>query len=159
MSGVSLLNVLRERGDHVPVILITGSSDVSLAVRSMRMGACDFIEKPVSRSKLLASIARAIDQSHDTRLVDAAHADAAALVADLTARQREIMDKVLAGLPSKNIAADLGISQRTVENHRAAIMHKIGAKSLPELARTAQAAEAPMTRRDDSSEPSDASSA
>ena len=159
MSGVSLLNVLRERGDHLPVILITGSSDVSLAVRSMRMGACDFIEKPVSRSKLLASIARAIDQSHDTRLVDAAHADAAALVADLTARQREIMDKVLAGLPSKNIAADLGISQRTVENHRAAIMHKMGAKSLPELARTAQAAEAPMTRRDDNSEPSDASSA
>jgi len=106
----------------------------------MRMGACDFIEKPVGREDLLTSIARAIDQSHDIRLVEAAHNEAAAHVATLTPRQREIMDMVLAGHPSKNIAADLGISQRTVENHRAAIMHKMRAKSMPELARTAQAA-------------------
>ena len=140
MSGVALLDELRARGDRLPVILITGSSDVGLAVEAMRTGACDFIEKPVGRVELLASIARAIDQSHDIRLVDAVHEEAAAHVADLTTRQREVMDMVLAGHPSKNIAADLGISQRTVENHRAAIMHKMGAKSLPELARTAQSA-------------------
>jgi two-component system CheB/CheR fusion protein len=142
MGGVTLLEKLRARGDHLPTILITGSGDIGLAVQAMQIGACDFIEKPVGRVELLASIARAIDDSHDIRLVDAAHEDAAAHVADLTARQREVMDMVLAGHPSKNIAADLGISQRTVENHRAAIMHKMGAKSLPELARKAQAAAA-----------------
>jgi two-component system CheB/CheR fusion protein len=152
MSGLALLDELRARGDHLPAILITGSSDVGLAVEAMRTGACDFIEKPVGRVELLASIARAIDQSHDIRLIDAAHEEAAAHVADLTTRQREVMDMVLAGHPSKNIAADLGISQRTVENHRAAIMHKMGAKSLPELARTAQAAASQYHPSEDSSE-------
>jgi two-component system, chemotaxis family, CheB/CheR fusion protein len=142
MSGVALIDALRARGDHLPVILITGSGDVGLAVAAMRTGACDFIEKPVGRDELLASITRAIDDSRDIRRVDAARKDAAALVAGLTNRQREVMDMVLAGHPSKNIAADLGISQRTVENHRAAIMQRMGAKSLPELARIAQAAAA-----------------
>lgn len=140
MSGVALIETLRGRGDHLPAILITGSGDIDLAVEAMQTGACDFIEKPVGRVELLASIARAIDQSHDLRLLDAAHEEAAAHVDDLTVRQREVMDLVLAGHPSKNIAADLGISQRTVENHRAAIMHKMAAKSLPELARIAQTA-------------------
>lgn len=140
MSGIDLLHELRTRGDHMPVILITGSGDIGLAVEAMRTGACDFIEKPVRRVELLASIGRAIDQSHDIRLLDAAREDAAAHVAELTVRQREVMDMILAGHPNKNIAADLGISQRTVENHRAAIMHKMAAKSLPELARLAQAA-------------------
>jgi two-component system, chemotaxis family, CheB/CheR fusion protein len=140
MGGVALLQALRDRGDHLPAILITGSSDVGLAVEAMRTGACDFIEKPVSRAALLASITRAIDQSHDIQLVDAAHDHAAANVAHLTSRQRQVMDLVLAGHPSKNIAADLGISQRTVENHRAAVMRKMEAKSLPQLARNALAA-------------------
>lgn len=141
MSGVALLEELRARGDHIPAILITGSSDVGLAVDAMRSGACDFIEKPVGRAELLASINQAIDHSHGIRLIDAAQEIAAGHVAGLTTRQKEVMDMVLAGHPSKNIAADLGISQRTVENHRAAVMHKMGAKSLPELARVAQAAE------------------
>ena len=141
MSGVELLTELRARGDHMPVILITGDGDIGLAVAAMRAGACEFIEKPVSRTDLLANIARAIAQSHDIRLVDAAHENAAALVAKLTVRQREIMEMVLAGHPSKNIAADLGISQRTVENHRAAIMDGMGVKSLPELARLVVQAE------------------
>ncbi|MBC7492605.1 MAG: response regulator transcription factor, partial [Novosphingobium sp.] len=142
MDGVALIDDLRARGDHLPAILITGSGDIGLAVEAMQKGACDFIEKPARRVELLASIARAIDRSHDIRLIDGVHDEAAAHVADLTIRQREVMDRVLAGHPSKNIAADLGISQRTVENHRAAIMDKMGAKSLPELARTAQAAAA-----------------
>ncbi len=148
MTGVALLDDMRARGDRLPAILITGSSDVGLAVEAMRTGACDFIEKPVGRAELLASIARAIDQSHGIRISDAVHEEAASHVADLTIRQREVMAMVLAGHPSKNIAADLGISQRTVENHRAAIMHKMGAKSLPELARTAQAAIHPRHAQD-----------
>ena len=141
MSGLALIDTLRERGDHVPTILITGKGDIGLAVHAMRSGACDFIEKPVGRSALLASIGRAIDASHELRLSDAGQEDAAAHISGLTKRQREVMDMVLAGHPSKNIAADLGISQRTVENHRAAIMRKMESKSLPELARKAQAAE------------------
>lgn len=135
ISGVDLLGALRAGGDGVPLILITGSGGIGLAVEAMRMGACDFIEKPVGRDALLASIDRAMVQARDLRIEGAAQEDATALVAGLTRRQREVMRMVLAGQPSKNIAADLGISQRTVENHRAAIMHRMGAKSLPELAR------------------------
>lgn len=140
MSGVALIETLRSRGDRLPTILITGQSDIGLAVQAMRSGACDFIEKPFGRKELLASIARAIADSHEIRLSDASQLAAIDLIAGLTPRQREIMDMVLAGHPSKNIAADLGISQRTVENHRAAVMRRMGTRSLPELARKVQAA-------------------
>lgn len=135
LSGVGLLGELRARGDRLPVIMMAGEDDIGLAVAAMRAGACDFITKPVGRDDLLASIDRATRQSHDTHLADVAHAEALSCYADLTVRQKEVMDMVLAGHPSKNIAADLGISQRTVENHRAEIMHRMGVRSLPELAR------------------------
>ena len=141
MSGLDLLTTLRGRGDHVPVILITGDGDIGLAVEAMRIGAYDFIEKPVRAADLCTSIRRAIEQSLGIRKIDAANEDAAAHVSGLTARQRQIMVLVLAGHPSKNIAADLAISQRTVENHRAAIMLRMGVKSLPELARLVMRAE------------------
>jgi two-component system CheB/CheR fusion protein len=106
----------------------------------MKAGALDFIEKPVSRDELLACVERALEQSRDSSKQVAWREDAANHLAGLTPRQREIMELVLAGHPSKNIAADLGISQRTVENHRASIMKKTGSKSLPALARLALAA-------------------
>jgi len=106
----------------------------------MKAGASDFIEKPVSGIELLDSIGRALEQSLDSNKITAWHDDAAHHLIDLTARQRQIMGLVLAGKPSKIIAADLGISQRTVENHRASIMKKTGSKSLPALARLALAA-------------------
>ena len=134
-SGIGLLGELRARGDSLPVILMTNDEDIGLAVAAMRAGACDFITKPVGRDDLLASIDRATRQSLATHLTDEAHADASSCYAGLTTRQKEVMDMVLAGHPSKNIAADLGISQRTVENHRAEIMHRMGVRSLPELAR------------------------
>jgi two-component system CheB/CheR fusion protein len=111
-----------------------------MAVQAMKAGAIDFIEKPIHREELLASIERAIEQSRDSGKLAAWRDDAALHLARLTPRQRQIMELVLAGHPSKNIAADLGISQRTVENHRASIMKKSGSKSLPELARLAIAA-------------------
>jgi two-component system CheB/CheR fusion protein len=110
-----------------------------MAVQAMKAGAMDFIEKPVSSGELLASIERALEQSRDATKLSAWREEAAKRIAGLTPRQREIMELVLAGHPSKNIAADLGISQRTVENHRAAIMKKTGATSLPGLARFALA--------------------
>jgi two-component system CheB/CheR fusion protein len=141
MSGLELLQRLRSAGDLLPSIMITGSSDVPMAVQAMKARASDFIEKPVGRSDLIASITRALDQARDSNKRSVWKASAVALLSDLTPRQQQIMDLVLAGHPSKNIAADLKISQRTVENHRAAIMQKTGSKSLPALARLALAAE------------------
>jgi two-component system CheB/CheR fusion protein len=106
----------------------------------MKAGAADFIQKPIGHVELLASIARALDLDSGRTELTATREQAVSLVAGLTARQRQIMDLVMAGHPSKNIAADLGISQRTVDNHRAAIMRKTGSKSLPALIRTAIAA-------------------
>ena len=106
----------------------------------MKAGATDFIEKPASSAELLSAVRRALEQSTDAAKAIAWRDTAASQLASLTARQREIMELVLAGHPSKNIAHDLNISQRTVENHRAAIMAKTGAKSLPALARLALAA-------------------
>lgn len=140
MSGLELLDHLRREDDPMPVILITGKSDVAMAVQALRAGAADFIQKPVNTDELRASIERAIARSVDTVRAQATREAAESLVAGLTSRQREIMAMVLAGQPSKNIAADLGISQRTVENHRAEIMRRTGSKSLPALARLAVSA-------------------
>ena len=140
MGGFEVLRRLHEAGHSLPAIMITGHGDVALAVSAMKAGALDFIEKPVSTADLLAGVGRALDQSHDAGVRSAWRAAAAGSIAGLTARQRDVMAMVLAGQPSKNIAADLGISQRTVENHRASIMHKTGTKSLPALARLALAA-------------------
>ena len=120
MSGLDLLRRLHDLGDRLPAIMITGNSDVSMAVKAMKAGASDFIEKPIGRAELLACVDRALEQGRDSGKKPAWRDEAATHVAGLTPRQRQIMEMVLAGHPSKNIAADLGISQRTVENHRAA---------------------------------------
>ena len=140
MKGLDLLRHLQDAGSRLSAIMITGRSDVAMAVQAMRAGASDFIEKPVGRDDLLASIDRALDQARDKGKQVIWREDAARNVASLTPRQRQVMTRVVAGQPSKNIAADLAISQRTVENHRASIMRKTGAASLPALARLALAA-------------------
>ncbi len=140
MNGLELLQRLHEAGDRLPAIMITGNSDVPMAVQAMKAGALDFIEKPIGRDELLVSVKRALEQSRDASKLVLWREEAASNVAGLTVRQRQIMEMVLAGHPSKNIAADLGISQRTVENHRASIMKRTGSKSLPALARLALAA-------------------
>ena len=140
MNGLELLQRLDDARPRLPAIMITGNSDVPMAVQAMKAGALDFIEKPISRRKLLASVERALEQSGNANKLSAWREDAANRIARLTPRQRQIMELVLAGHPSKNIAADLGISQRTIENHRASIMAKTRSKSLPELARLALAA-------------------
>ncbi|HPU15273.1 MAG TPA: LuxR C-terminal-related transcriptional regulator, partial [Polymorphobacter sp.] len=134
MDGLELLRVLAARGDTLPAIMSTGHGDVGVAVEAMKAGARDFIIKPVRGDALIASVTVAFDR-RQTGEPDAARPAVLALLATLTARQRDVMDRVLAGQPSKNIAADLGLSQRTVETHRAAIMKKTGAKSLPALVR------------------------
>ncbi len=140
MTGLELLQRIRGRGDRLPAIMITGNGDVPMAVQAMKAGVSDFLEKPVGRDELLAGVERALEQSRDMTKLSAWRRDASERVDKLTLRQRQIMEMVLVGHPSKNIAANLGLSQRTVESHRAAIMEKMGAKSLPALARLALAA-------------------
>lgn len=141
MKGVDLLKLLHGRGDRLPAIMITGNSDVSVAVQAMKEGASDFIEKPIGTAELLESVGRAFEQSVNSQKLLAWREAAANHISGLTPRQHQIMDLVLAGCPSKIIAADLGISQRTVENHRALIMKKTGSRSLPALTRLALAAQ------------------
>src|SRR5579863_401736 len=140
ISGLDLLKRLNKAGSPVPAIMITAHSDVPMAVEAMKAGASDFLEKPIRGFELLASVAHALELSRYSGRLIKSRADAADHLARLTRRQHQIMEMVLAGHPSKNIAADLGISQRTVENHRASIMKKAGVRSLPELARMALAA-------------------
>ena len=137
MSGLDLLEKLDHEGHRLPAIMITGNADVPMAVQAMKAGAWDFIEKPIGREELVAGIERALELSKDSSKLAKLRESAADHLAGLTARQREVMERVLAGQPSKNIAADLNISQRTVENHRASIMKRTGSKSLPALARLA----------------------
>ena len=141
MNGFELLARLKADGIALPSIMITGHGDVSMAVKAMRAGASDFIEKPFGHGELLASINNALEPPPESGPEQARRAAAVAHLKGLTKRQRQILGLVLAGHPSKNIAADLGISQRTVENHRAAIMQKTGSRNIPALIRLAVAAD------------------
>lgn len=140
MSGVELLQYLNHANCQLPAIMITGNGDVPMAVQAMKAGALDFIEKPFNDGDLRASVERALEQSRDSGKLLRWREAAANHIAVLTQRERQIMDLVVSGHPSKNIAADLGISQRTVEGHRNSIMKKTGAKSVVALARLAIAA-------------------
>jgi two-component system CheB/CheR fusion protein len=130
--------VLHVEANHrLPAIMITGNSDVPMAVQAMKARALDLIEKPIGRMELLASVERALEQTRESSELFAWRENAAIRIAGLTPRERQIIEFVLAGHSSKNIAADLGISQRTVESHRSAVMKKTGSTSLPALARLA----------------------
>lgn len=135
MSGIELIEHLRASGNTVPAVLITGTGDIAMAVKAMRSGASDFIERPVSRRDLIDSIERAVALASAGGARGGAGSETARRIATLTARQQDVLERVMAGAPSKNIAADLGISQRTVESHRAQVMHKLGVRTIPDLVR------------------------
>lgn len=135
MSGVELLQKLRAIDAMLPAVVITGHGDVQMAVEAMKNGAIDFIEKPFAEDVLLDSIGRAVGQaSSQQRNGEAAEAVRQRL-ALLSERERQVLDGVVAGRPNKVIALELGISPRTVEVHRAGLMGKMQAKTLPELVR------------------------
>jgi len=137
MTGVDLLRRLRDLGEALPVIVITGHGDVSLAVEAMKLGAVDFIEKPFDSEALLASVRTAMRQRASGDEMDAARAAAKARLATLSARERQVLDGLVSGNPNKTIAYDLGISPRTVEVYRANLMTKMQAASLSDLVRMA----------------------
>ncbi len=140
MDGLELQQHLTERAFNFPLIVITGHGDVPLAVRAMKVGAVDFIEKPFAADAILASIDAALARLAKTGGDDTLAATATARLALLSPREREVLQGLLAGLPNKSIAYDLAISPRTVEIHRARVMDKMGARSLSELIRMSLAA-------------------
>jgi two-component system, LuxR family, response regulator FixJ len=140
MDGLELQQRLIERTLNFPMIVITGHGDVPLAVRAMKAGAVDFIEKPFTSEVILDSLEAAHARLARPNEEDPAVAAAAAKLALLSPREREVLVGLVAGLPNKSIAYDLAISPRTVEIHRARVMDKMGARSLSELVRLALAA-------------------
>lgn len=135
MGGMQLQEVLSKRNILLPVIFLTGHGDIPMSVQAMKTGAVDFLTKPVTREKLLASIRLAIRKSERILSENANHQEALSRLADLTDRERDVMLLAVQGHPNKYIARHLGISHRTVEIHKSKIMHKTGAVNLLDLAR------------------------
>ena len=140
IDGLEVQARLAERGITLPVVMLTGHGDVTLAVRAVKAGAIDFLEKPFERSVLLAAIDEALEQAgrNDRRRIVAT--EAVVRLAALTARERDVLDGLVLGRPNKLIAFDLGIATRTVEVHRANLMEKLEARSLSDVLRIAFAA-------------------
>ena len=135
MDGLQLQAELNRRKVALPVLFITGHGDVPVAVSAMKAGAVDFIEKPFEEEALLRSIDRAVKLSQAARHREAERADTLERVAQLTAREREVMERLAEGKQNKVIAIELGISPRTVEIHRARVMEKMAARSVSDLVR------------------------
>jgi FixJ family two-component response regulator len=135
MSGLELQDELNRRGVVLPVIFITGHGDVPMAVEAMQRGAFDFLQKPFGDDDLAERIRRALARDRELRAAIGEKSQIRARLARLTPRERQVLELVAAGKPNKVMAAELGVSQRTVEIHRAHVMKKMGASSLAQLVR------------------------
>jgi two-component system response regulator FixJ len=135
MSGLELQQQLNLRGATIPVIFITGHGDIPMAVEAMQHGAFDFLQKPFRDQDLIDRIQRALERDARSRKALSQHGQIRARIESLTAREREVLALMTQGKPNKVMAAELGVSQRTVEIHRARVMEKSGAASLAQLVR------------------------
>lgn len=135
LSGIELQAELARRGEEIPVIFLTGHGDVPMAVEAVKKGAWDFIEKPFANNRLLDLIGRVAAIDVPVRQERAQRQTAAARLASLTEREREVIDRVAAGRRNRQIAEELAISVKTVEAHRARAMEKLGATSIADVVR------------------------
>ena len=140
MDGLQLQEALSARGTLLPVVVMTGYGDVPMAVRAMKAGAVDFLEKPFEDTQLLNAVGRALDANRRALEADASHTEAAQRIALLTLREREVLNLLADGKSSKEIAKILGTSPRTIDVHRARVFQKLQASTLPELVRLVLAA-------------------
>lgn len=141
MTGLEVIRQMAARPIRHPIIVMSGRGDVGTVVQTIKAGAFDFVEKPIDRRVLLDRVRQAIDQDVRNRREYRRRAGVVAQLSRLTARERQVMELVVAGEPNKRIAAELGISQRTVEIHRANVMKKTEADSLADLVRLADFAQ------------------
>jgi two-component system response regulator FixJ len=137
MSGLDLQAELVQRGAELPTIVVTGHAEVAMAVRAVKAGAIDFIEKPFSDQLLLDRVRQALEIDRQSREVRARREEARRRLASLSAREREVLELVAAGKANKEVAAALGLATKTVEVHRAHVMSKMAVDSLAELIRVA----------------------
>jgi two-component system, LuxR family, response regulator FixJ len=137
MSGLDVQTELAQRGAELPTIVVTGHAEVAMAVRAVKAGAIDFIEKPFSDQLLLDRVRQALEIDRQSREVRARREEARRRLASLSAREREVLELVAAGKANKEVAAALGLSTKTVEVHRAHVMSKMAVDSLAELIRVA----------------------
>jgi two-component system response regulator FixJ len=135
MSGLDLVHHLNKRSYSRPIVLITGHGDVDMAVNAVKNGAFDFIEKPFDEARLLASIRRAVEEGRQSESAATELEELQSRFKALSARQCQVMELVVSGLSSKEIGIELNISPKTVENHRAWVMERVGARNLAELIR------------------------
>lgn len=133
MDGLELQARLAERGIGLPVIVMTGHGDVPVAVRAMKAGAVDFLEKPFADGQLLDAVRRGLRRNLEERAAAANAAMAAQRIAELTPREHEVLDLLVLGKSTKEIAAALGASPRTIDVHRGRVFHKLEAETLPDL--------------------------
>jgi len=141
MDGLEVQQALQEKGVGLPVVIMTGHGDVGLAVKAMKAGAVDFIEKPFEKQALLSSLDEGFRRLSQKEVTGERRKDAEVKLQALTPRERDVLDGLAQGLPNKTIAYDLGISPRTVEIHRANLMTKLGVRSLSEALRIAFASQ------------------
>lgn len=140
IDGLTVQQMLAERGVTMPIVIMTGHGDIGIAVRAMKAGAVDFLEKPFEKAALLTAVEAAVARMTATDGITARGAEAELILGCLTPREREVLDGLAQGLPNKTIAYDLGISPRTVEVHRANVMAKLDVRSLSDALRIAFAA-------------------
>jgi len=144
INGLDLQGQI-EQGDHPQIVFITGHGDIPSSVRAIKAGAVDFLTKPFSEADLMRAIRTAIARDREARRKRAERAGLRSRFSSLTPREREVLPLVVSGLLNKQVAAELGISEITVQIHRGKIMQKMGAESLAELVRMAGVLEIPMT--------------
>jgi two-component system response regulator FixJ len=149
MSGLDLVNRLKERRIAAPLILITGRGDIDMAVSAIKGGAFDFLEKPFDEGRLLASIRNAVEAARQKASESVEIEKLVSRFNMLSARQRQVMELAVSGLSNKEIGSRLAISPKTVENHRAWLMERIGAKNLAELVRIAMQIDGQHNRKAD----------
>ena len=137
MDGLTLQREVARRWPGLAIIVMTGAADVAIAVRAMKAGAVDFIEKPIDETVLLDTVREALAESREVASAASEASDIRQRLALLSMRERDVLDGLVAGLPNKTIAYDLSISARTIEIYRARLMKKMQAKSLSELVRLA----------------------
>ncbi len=147
MSGLELQDRLIERQSPLPIVVITGHGDVPMAVDSMKKGALDFIQKPFDEPELVALVERMLERARQAFSQQQQSASRDALLAKLTGRESQVLERIVAGRLNKQIADDLGISIKTVEAHRANIMEKLNANTVADLLKIALGQSAPAAAR------------